>query len=463
MWQDTGLNGDAQRIEQLGWMLFLKIFSTKEIYFSESNPAYQAIIPIDLNWNTWANAHSTLTGKELQQFIDLSLFPRLRAIDIDYFTGENRFRAAIVKEVFQGNNYMKNGENIRKVLNQLNQVDFDQTKDRHALGDLYESMLQELQSAGKSGEFYTPRAITGFIVEIIDPCRNEKIIDPSCGTGGYLTAALEHVFKKSPSDFQKQQFGRNLIGWEYKPLPYLLAITNLILHDVELPHIRFIDSLSKSLDDYRDEDKCDIVLANPPFGGIVNHNNEKNFPESYRTRESVDLFLMLIMHLLKPGGRAGLVIPDGTLTGDGVKKRIRKKLLEECSIEAIVRLPNSVFQPYAAVSTNLIFFTKGSPTKEIWYYQLPLPIGQKAYSKTKPIKKSEFNLIKKWWKNKIENEHAWKVSIDTIMERDYDLDIGNPSKQNDILELSSRDLLEQLERSFRTSNELLINLRDELQ
>ncbi len=463
MWQDTGLNGDAQRIEQLGWMLFFKIFSDKDRELELLNDEYQSPIPAELHWEAWAGNDEGMTGDELAQFVDRELFPKLRNLQGigDSIAAK---RALIVREVFEGNNnYMKSGINIRKVLNKLNEIDFNVAKDRHAFGELYETILKELQSAGKSGEFYTPRAITEFICERIDPKLGEKILDPSCGTGGYLTAAIEHLKSQANSVEERESIAKNVMGWEYKPLPYLLATTNLILHDMEVPNIQFRDSLDQPLSNFTEKHRVHAILANPPFGGIVANNNENNFPQSFRTKESADLFLVLMIHLLKNGGRAGIVLPDGSLTGDGVKQRVRQRLLEECNLHTIIRLPNSVFQPYATVATNLLFFTKGEPTKEVWYYEHRLPEGQKAYSKTKSIQLKEFDPIKKWWNKREEGEQSWKVDIQTIIDRNYDLDIKNPSKQEAETIHSSTELMEMLAKSFSKSQELLDQLKSAVQ
>lgn len=461
MWQDTGLNGDAQRIEQLGWMLFLKIFSDKDKELELLDDNYTSPIPDEFHWvkekGNWAGDDEGMTGDELLEFVDRKLFPALRNIDVS--TGNRR--ALIVREVFEGNNnYMKSGINIRKVLNKLNEMDFNVAKDRHAFGELYESILKGLQSAGKSGEFYTPRAITSFITEMINPQLGEKILDPACGTGGYLTCAIEHLKEQANSVEERQSIAENVIGWEYKPLPYLLATTNLILHDMEVPNIRFGDALDQPLSNFTEKHRVNAILANPPFGGIVANNNENNFPQNFRTKESADLFLILMIHLLKQGGRAGIVLPDGSLTGDGVKQRVRQKLLEECNLHTIIRLPNSVFQPYATVATNLLFFTKGTPTKEVWYYEHRLPEGQKAYNKTKPIQAKEFNPIKNWWNDRKESNIAWKVDIKTIIDRNYDLDIKNPTKQEEVHEYNSAELMELLHTSFEKSNALLNQLKE---
>lgn len=463
MWQDTGLNGDAQRIEQLGWMLFLKIFSDNDKERKLINDKYKSPIPKEFHWikekGNWAGDDEGMTGDELLEFVDRKLFPKLRNLSLSTGNG----RALIVREVFEGNhNYMKSGINIRKVLNKLNEVDFNIAKDRHTFGEIYESILKELQSAGKSGEYYTPRAITQFITDMVNPKLDEKILDPACGTGGFLTAVIEKLKAQANSVEERQSIQEKVVGWEYKPLPYLLATTNLILHDIEIPNITFRDSLDKPLINYSEKDRVEVILTNPPFGGIVANNYERNFPKNFQTKESADLFLILMIHLLKDGGRAGIVLPDGSLTGEGVKERIRQKLLEDCNLHTIIRLPNSVFQPYATVATNLLFFQKGKPTKEIWYYEHKLPEGYKAYSKTKTIQLEEFDPIKKWWKKRTESDISWRVDIKTIIERGYDLDIKNPTKQEEIIGYSTKELIKKIENSFEKSKRLLTQLKESI-
>jgi len=459
MWQDTGLNGDAQRIEQLGWMLFLKIFSDKDKELELLDENYTSPIPDLFHWviekGNWAGDDEGMTGDELLEFVDRQLFPALRNLDLS--TGNQR--AKIVREVFEGNNnYMKSGINIRKVLNKLNEIDFNIAKDRHAFGQLYETILKELQSAGKSGEFYTPRAITQFITDIINPQLGEKILDPACGTGGYLTCAIEHLKQQAKNIEDRKSIEKNIAGWEYKPLPYLLATTNLILHDIEIPNIQFGDALDQPLSNFTERHRVNVILANPPFGGIVANGNESNFPQTYRTKESADLFLILMIHLLKQGGRAGIVLPDGSLTGEGVKQRVRQKLLEDCNLHTIIRLPNSVFQPYATVATNLLFFDKGKATKEVWYYEHTMPIGHKAYSKTKAIRIEEFEDIKNWWTNREESEVSWKVSIDTIKERGFDLDIKNPNKVLAEVSYNRKEIIETIKANQYQINQLISEL-----
>lgn len=459
MWQDVGLNGDAQRIEQLGWMLFLKIFSDKDRELELLDESYTSPIPDEFHWKiekgNWAGDDEGMTGDELLEFIDNQLFPTLRNLDVSI----GNKRALIVREVFEGNhNYMKSGINIRKVLNRLNKIDFNKAKDRHSFGEIYETILKNLQSAGKSGEFYTPRAITKFITDMVNPRLGEKVLDPACGTGGFLSAAIENMKSQATSVQERQAIQSSVRGWEYKPLPYLLAITNLILHDMEVPDITFRDSLDQPLTYYKEKDRVDLILANPPFGGIVANNNEKNFPLNFRTKESADLFLILFIHLLKNGGRAGIVLPDGSLTGEGVKQRVRQKLLEDCNLHTIIRLPNSVFQPYASVATNLLFFEKGRPTHEIWYYEHRLPPGQKSYSKTKSIRLEEFDPIRSWWNDRKESEVCWKVDIETIKTRNYDLDIKNPLDTNHDMDISSFELLDQIKHEQTCINALIADL-----
>lgn len=459
MRNDKGLNGDAQRIEQLGWMIFLKIFDDKDLELELIKDDYISPIPSELQWRNWAKNDEGITGDELLDFIDNKLFVTLKTLST------SNKRALLIKEVFEGNNnYMKSGTIIRQVINKINEIDFNNSEDRHLFGDIYETILKELQSAGNSGEFYTPRAITQFVTQMVNPTLNDIVLDPACGTGGFLVNAIEHITNngelKTPEDRVILQ--NNIKGMELKPLPHMLAITNLILHDIELPNIIYDDALSKELSSISNKDKVNCILANPPFGGNVTDGMETNFPMNYRTKESADLFLILMIEYLKEDGKAGIVLPDGSLTGDGVKQRIREKLLTDCTLHTIVRLPNSVFQPYASVATNLLFFTKGKPTSEIWYYEHKLPKGQKSYSKTKPIKIEEFDTLKSWWNNRVENEQAWKVDIETIKVNGYNLDIKNPHKEEDEQNHTSTELLNMLSNSFLKSNKLLEKLKSEL-
>lgn len=460
MRKDPGVSGDAQRIEQLGWMIFLKIMDDKDEELEVVHENYISPIPEKLQWRNWAADDEGITGDELRDFVDNELFPHLKNLDI---TSGNK-RALIIREIFEGtNNYMKNGTIIRQVINILNAIDFNRSEDRHIFGDIYETILKDLQSAGNYGEFYTPRALTEFMTEMINPRLGEKVLDPACGTGGFLTSTIENIKNqdvKNVDDLKEMEI--NIHGKELKPLPFMLCVTNLILHDIEIPNVDYIDSLNREYTSIGNKDQVDVILANPPFGASVADGVETNFPLKYRTTESADLFLLIMIRFLKESGRAAIVLPDGSLTGEGVKQRIRQHFLESCNLHTIVRLPNSVFQPYASVATNLLFFEKGQPTKEIWYWEHKLPEGMKAYSKTKLIRKSEFGKLKDWWNNRQTNEHAWKVSIDDISSNGYNLDIKNPhiSKEEEVY--SSMELLETINESFKKSDKLIEELKSEL-
>ena len=459
MRKDPGVSGDAQRIEQLGWMISLKILDDKDKELELINEKYVSAMPKELQWRNWAADDEGMTGDDLKEFIDGKLIPQLKNLDVS----SGNKRALIIREIFDGtNNYMKNGTILRQVLNELSQIDFNSLEDRHVFGDIYETILRDLQNAGNYGEFYTPRALTEFITEMISPRLGEKILDPACGTGGFLTSAIENIRKqdiKSVEDLKVLE--KNIHGMEFKPLPFMLCVTNLILHDIEVPNIDYTDSLNREYTSILQKDRVDVILANPPFGASVTDGVETNFPQNFRTTESADLFLILMIRYLKDGGRAGIVLPDGSFTGDGVKQRIRQNLLETCNLHTIVRLPNSAFQPYASVATNLLFFEKGKATKEIWYWEHKLPEGAKAYNKTKPIQKSEFNNLKKWWKKRKENEQAWKVSIDTIASNGYSLDIKNPHIPEPERVYSSAEIVSMIHKSFRKSDELLEKLKSE--
>lgn len=426
MRKDTGVDGDAQRISQIGWMLFLKIFDDKEKEYELIDDSYKSPIPKEYRWRNWASNPEGITGDELSDFVNNLLFKTLKELE---YTEKSDPRGLIVKEVFEdAYNYMKSGTLMRQVINKLNEIDFNRTEDRHLLGEIYEQILKDLQSAGNAGEYYTPRAVTQFCVDIIDPQLGEKILDPACGTGGFLACAVNHVRQKYvKNDKDEKRLQRQINGVEKKPLPHLLCVTNMILHGVEVPsQIRHSNTLARPIIDYGAKDHVDIVITNPPFGGMEEDGIENNFPQAFRTRETADLFLVLIMQLLKPGGRAAVVLPDGTLFGEGIKTRIKEKLLKDCNLHTIVRLPNGVFSPYTGIKTNILFFTKGEKTKDVWFYEHPYPQGYKSYSKTKPMLIKEFEPEKKWWKKRKENEFAWKIAAGDIKARNYNLDVKNP-------------------------------------
>ena len=460
MWKDPGVSGDAQRLEQLGWMITLKIIDDKEAELELLNDDYVSVIPSELQWRNWASDSEGITGDAMKDFIDSKLFPGLQNLDIS----DGNKRAILIRDIFAGtNNYMKNGTIIRQVVNKLNEIDFNASEDRHTFGDIYESLLRDLQSAGNYGEFYTPRAVTEIMTEIINPRLGEKVLDPACGTGGFLTSAIENIRKQDVHSVEDlKTLEETIRGQELKPLPFMLCVTNLILHDIEIPNIINGDSLNREYTSIVEKDRVDVILANPPFGASVSDGVETNYPAQFRTTESADLFLLLMIRYLRDGGRAAIVLPDGSLTGDGVKQRIRQEFLEQCNVHTIVRLPNSVFQPYASVATNLLFFTKGEPTKEIFYWEHKLPEGQKSYSKTKPIQKKEFDSLKAWWNNRLENEQAWKVGIDVLKNNGYNLDIKNPFVKNEEIVYSTSQILQMLGDSFAKSESLLNELKSSL-
>jgi type I restriction enzyme M protein len=428
MRKDAGVDGDAQRISQLVWMLFLKVFDAQEEEYELMRDEYQSPIPEVLRWRNWAADQEGMTGETLLDFVDNVLFKELKGLAIA--PGSNP-RAKVVRDVFEdAYNYMKNGTLLRQVINKLNEIDFNRAKDRHLFGDIYETLLKSLQAAGNAGEYYTPRAVTQFMVDMVNPQLGERVLDPACGTGGFLTCALEHLRQQVKKHEEEEKLQQQVMGVEKKPLPHLLCMTNLLLHGVEVPAVKHDNTLSRPFASYGKSDLVQVILTNPPFGGMEEDGIEGRFPAAYRTRETADLFLVLIIQLLEDQGRAAIVLPDGTLFGEGVKTRIKERLLEQCNLHTIVRLPNGVFNPYTGIKTNLLFFTKGEPTQEIWYYEHPYPLGYKSYSKTKPIKIEEFEQEKAWWHNREETPLAWKVSIDQIRANNYNLDIKNPHQQD---------------------------------
>ena len=457
--KDPGLSGDAQRIEQLGWMIFLKLFDDKDKEKELLDLKYKSAIPAELQWRTWAENDEGITGDELIIFVNNKLFPQLKELPV---TADNSL-GVIIRNIFDGtNNYMKSGTTFRQAINKLNEIDFNSSKEHHIFNAIYEDILQGLATKKDTGEFYTPRAVTQFIIDMVNPQLGEKVKDPANGTGGFLVCAIEHLRHQVKNVADLKILQETITGTELKPLPFMLSVINLIIHDIEVPQIENGDSLSRELTSIRQADRVDIIVTNPPFGGVVGDGMETNFPLNYRTKESADLFLILFIQLLKEGGRAGIVLPDGSLTGEGVKARVREKLLTDCNLHTIIRLPQSVFAPYATVNTNLLFFEKGKKTKDIWYYEHTLPEGAKAYNKTKPIRIEEFDNIKNWWRNREESEVSWKVSIDTIKERGFDLDIKNPHKVVEQVELNIGKILGILKAENNKVSSIIQELENDL-
>lgn len=484
MRKDVGVDGDAQRIGQLVWLFFLKIWDDREQELELIEDGFQSPlvnvrwtdgteeqVADDLRWRAWAADPEGMTGNGLLEFLNDTLFPALKNLDpgprVEVRDDKSRAadalhrRKALVRSVFDdAYQYMKSGTLVRQVVNKVESgIDFNDSKSRHLFGDVYEQVLQGLQGAGNAGEYYTPRALTQFAVDMIDPKLGEKIFDPACGTGGFLTCTIEHIRSNEVKTAeQEQELHRCIHGVEKKPLPHLLCTTNMIVHGIDVPTgVRHDNTLSRPLRDITAKDRVDVVVTNPPFGGMEEDGIENNFPTEFRTRETADLFLVLIMELLKPGGRAAVVLPDGTLFGEGVKTRIKERLLTECNLHTIVRLPKGVFAPYTTINTNVLFFEKGRATEEVWYYEHPYPEGYKSYSKTKPMQIAEFELEKAWWTDRQETERAWRVTIDAIRERAFNLDIKNPNAPED-----NHEDPDTLLARFTEQREAAVAIREEL-
>lgn len=426
MRKDDGVDGDAQRIGQLTWMLFLKIYDQKEDEWEKKETNFKSVIPGECRWRNWATYNLNnkkekefkISSDKLVDFIMTKLFPTLKAIDP---LGDPKKK--VVKDVFSDSyNYMRSGTLIQAVIEKLeDSIDFNNFKTRQNLGDLYEQILNDLRSAGNSGEFYTPRAITQFMVEMINPQLKETILDPACGTGGFLTASIDHLAKQAKNNKDKQTIENSIIGFEKKQLPHLLCTTNMLLHGIDVPSgIEHRNTLSQAWDEWPEEDsqRYDCVISNPPFGGAEDDNSGKDYP--IKTRETADMFMTLIINKLlkKDGGRCAIVLPNSIMFGEGVKNRIKKELLEKCNLHTIIRLPKGVFNPYTSIESNILFFTRGKPTETIWYYEHPYPKGYKSYSKTKPIKIEEFEAEKNWWgsekdnfSSRKESEFSWKFDF----------------------------------------------------
>lgn len=454
MRKDVGVDGDAQRIGQLTWLLFLKIWDDREQELELIEPGFQSPLADvrwheggairkaeDLRWRSWASDAEGMTGDSLIAFAEGTLFPALKGMEVGPLidevgeggrrAGALRRRRLLVRSVFEdAYQYMKSGTLLRQVINRLQaDIDFNDARNRHLFGEIYEQVLRDLQGAGNAGEYYTPRALTQFAVDMINPRLGETILDPACGTGGFLAGAIEHIRRNEVRTAEQElQLQSSIRGVEKKPLPHLLCVTNMIVHGLDVPTgIVHDNTLSRPLREIAARDRVDVVLTNPPFGGMEEDGIENNFPADYRTRETADLFLVLIMELLKPGGRAAVVLPDGTLFGEGVKTRIKEKLLRDCNLHTIVRLPNGVFSPYTGIRTNLLFIDKGTPTSEVWYYEHPYPAGYKAYSKTRPMLIEEFAPEKAWWNKRVDTDYAWRVTSNQIRARSFNLDIPNPN------------------------------------
>ena len=482
MRQDAGVNGDAQRIEQIVWMLFLKLYDAKEMEWEIVEDNYKSIIPGEYRWRNWAIDNKdgkAMTGDELSNFI-IQLFNTLKEIEINETTP---IRGRIVREVFEDlNNYMKDGVLIRQTVNVLNEIDLTDFQTRHTFNEIYETILKDLQSAGKSGEFYTPRAVTDFVVKMIDPQIGQTVADFACGTGGFLVSALNYMKEQANDTELNEILNKSFYGVEKKSLPYLLCTTNMLLHDVNEPNIIRGNSLEKNVRDYEEKDKFDIILMNPPYGGTEKKSVQQNFPTELRDSETADLFMVEILYRLKQNGKVGIVLPDGFLFGnDNTKVNIKKKLMEECNLHTIIRLPGSIFAPYTSIATNLLFFDKTGPTKETWFYRMDLPEEYKAFSKTKPVELKHMQPIIDWWKNRTEIKDSKnaesltetykskKFTMEELSNLNYNLDqCGYPVKEEIILSpketmnnfIEKREILEkQLDKKLKEIIEIMGDLK----
>jgi type I restriction enzyme M protein len=467
MRKDSGLDGDAQRLSQLVWMFFLKIVDDQDQQLELMQNNYVSPIPTEYQWRTWAKNPEGITGDSLLEFINDDLFPFLKNLNL---SGEKGDRRKIVRDVFEdAYNYMKSGQLLRQVANEISLIDFNNLADRQHFGDIYEQLLNDLQSAGNAGEFYTPRAVTSFMVQQIDPKPSEVIFDPACGTGGFLTCSIRHMrdkYVKTVADENLLQ--SNIRAVEKKQLPHMLAVTNMLLHGIEDPSfIKHDNTLARPYVSYTESDRVDIILTNPPFGGKEEDGIESNFPSHLQTKETADLFLALLIRLLKNGGRCAVVLPDGFMYGEGVKTRIKQQLIEECNLHTIIKLPNSVFKPYASIGTNILFFEKGTPTKDVWFYEHLVPSSQKAYSKTRPIKLEYLQPIADWWGgssriDRVENDFAWKMTSEELAARNYNFDIKNPNSTEEDFG-DSETLLKEYENVKGDLNTSILKLRSELE
>lgn len=440
---DSGINGDAQRIEQMTWLLFLKVYDAKEEDWEFHDDAYESIIPEELRWRNWAvdrKDGKAMTGQSLLDFVNNKLFPTLKELKV---TENTPIKKSIVKAVFEDSNqYMKDGILLRKVINEIDAIEFDEYDERHAFGEIYETILKSLQSAGNAGEFYTPRAVTDFMVKMTQPKLGERIADFACGTGGFLTSTLNVLEPQIKTVDDREKYNNSIYGVEKKPLPYLLSITNMLLHDIDSPQIFHGNSLERNVREYKKSDKFDVVLMNPPYGGTESDGVKINFPADLRSSETADLFMSVIMYRLNENGRAGVIIPDGFLFGtDNAKVAIKKKLLEEFNLHTIIRMPASVFAPYTSITTNILFFDKTKKTDAVWFYRVDMPEGYKHFSKTKPMKVEHFDECVAWWNERKQIKDAdtdtYKAKDYTVLElaeRGYDLDLcGYPTVEEEVL------------------------------
>ena len=451
MRNDAGINGDAQRIEQIAWMLFLKVYDEKENDWEFNEDNYKSFIPENCRWRNWAHDEGdgeALTADKLLDFVDNTLFPTLKGLEV---MPDTPMRSAIVKATFlNANQYMKDGVLLRQVINVIDDLDLSNYEESHAFGEIYETILKEMQSAGTAGEFYTPRALTDFMAEIIAPQVGEQMADFACGTGGFLTSWLKALDKQVKTAEDREAFANSIYGIEKKQFPYMLCVTNMLLHDIDSPKVNYGNSLTKDVLNYTDDDKFDVILMNPPYGGNEKNEVKRHFPSDLSSSETADLFMVVILYRLKEKGRAAVILPDGFLFGtDNAKLAIKEKLLREFNLHTIIRLPGSIFAPYTSIATNILFFNnekvegaeEGFSTKDTWFYRLDMPEGYKHFSKTKPMLAAHCQPIKDWWNNRVEiideesgDEKARKFTAQELIDLGLNLDQCKfPKEEEEVL------------------------------
>lgn len=459
MRNDAGINGDAQRIEQITWLLFLKVYDAKEQDWEFNEDDYTSIIPENCRWSNWAvddKSGTAMTGDKLLDFVNNTLFPTLKNLPVD---ADTPIKKAIVQTTFaDANQYMKDGVLLRQIINIIDELDLTDYDEIHAFGDIYETILKELQSAGSAGEFYTPRAVTDFMAHIIKPQIGEKMADFACGTGGFITSWLKELKNQVKTTEDEQAYSNSIYGIEKKQFPYMLCITNMLLHDLDVPKVFHDNTLLRDVLDYTEDDKVNVILMNPPYGGSEKADVKNHFPADLASSETADLFMSVIMYRLKQNGRAAVILPDGFLFGtDNAKINIKKKLLSEFNLHTIIRLPSSVFAPYTSITTNILFFDNTGATEETWFYRLDMPEGYKHFSKTKPMKLEHFKPVLDWWENRREiNEDGFDKSkkftvTQLINDFSYNLDqCGYPHEEEEIL--APMDLIQRYEEQRASLN-----------
>jgi len=459
MRNDAGINGDAQRLEQIAWLLFLKVYDAREQDWDMDEENYESIIPAECRWSKWAvddKSGNAMTGDTLLDFVNNTLFPTLKGLSV---APDTPIKKSIVKTTFEdANNYMKDGVLLRQVINIIDELDLGDYEESHAFGEIYESLLRELQSAGSAGEFYTPRAVTEFMAKMIQPKIGERMADFACGTGGFITSWLKELSPQIQTTADQIEYDNSIYGIEKKQFPYILCITNMLLHGIDLPRIYHDNSLLRDVLDYTEEDQFDVVLMNPPYGGSEKADVKNHFPADLASSETADLFMSVIMYRLKENGRAAVILPDGFLFGtDNAKVSIKKKLLTEFNLHTIIRMPNSVFSPYTSITTNILFFDRTDPTTETWYYRLDMPEGYKNFSKTRPMRLEHFTPVMAWWNNREEIniegfDKARKYTAEELSgELGYNLDqCGYPHEEEVILD--PLDLIHQYEEKRASLN-----------